>query len=550
MPKNASLKYCPLCLKTDKEFFGESFWHRVHQLPEVLVCPTHNVFLVDTHLPSIGFLSYITLEKYLKQYPSIDHIVLDGCNIMHNHLRNIAQDSYWLLVNQPKIKDLPSLRREIKMLFKNSLWINERSGTIQKKIFKEAFVNYYSYDFLEKINCSLSESKFDWLNSLTRNSFRQPPINPLRALLVFRFLGQSAESFFTSPKSPLPPKKSFGPGPWPCLNMVSNHYMSTTIQTVKFDESRKDAPGLFECPLCGYTYRYRASTPNKIGIVKYGSVWEDNLMEMADARLSYSSISEELSLSASEIGAKIRKIKMKKGITTAKLSGKSTKSLESIEIIRQKHREHWQNIISTNTDLSITQLMRKFRITYEWLQKYDQEWLREHKPPSQLYADWEARDNEYLQSAKKVVSSLLCDPYPIRLSMSTIYGEMGLSYYLDFKKLPHTREYLESVVESPEDYAIRRLKWAAQQFIDEGIVPSKYQLLKRAKISRSWWEARIGPQINMIFSSIPIMISDNETYLGEAAATINQQTPFIRNYPLMYGYSCLIPLIIITYPIF
>lgn len=523
MPKNASLKYCPLCLKTDKELFGESYWHRVHQVPEVLVCPTHNVFLVDTHLPSIGFLSYITLEKYLKQCPAIDHIVLDGCNIMHAHLRNIAQDSYWLLLNQPKSKDLPSLRREIKLLFENSAWINEMSGTTQRKKFKEAFVNYYSSDFLEKINCSLAKGKLDWFNSLIRDSVRQPPINPLRCLLFFRFFGQSAKSFFTSERTSLPTKRPFGSGPWPCLNRVSSHYMDSTIQIVNYNESRRDAPGTFECPLCGYTYRYRASSPNKISVVKYGPVWEKSLFDMADdPSITNNDICEKFSFSISGIRPHIRKLKMKKEANPLiKPCGTSPRFLKSKETKTQKYRELWKKARNDYPNLSVTQLSKKFRGIFEWLWRYDQEWLNEHKPSSFLMSDWNVKDKKYLQSAKNAVSSLLSYHNPIRLSMSTIYGKMGLDYYLDLKKLPYTREYLESVVEAPEDFVIRRLKWATQQFVNEGVAPSRYQLLERAKIHKYYWEERIGGQVDMVLSSIPHMISDYKAYLREAAATLN-----------------------------
>lgn len=37
----APLRYCPLCFKEDMENYGESYWHRIHQIPAVTVCPKH-----------------------------------------------------------------------------------------------------------------------------------------------------------------------------------------------------------------------------------------------------------------------------------------------------------------------------------------------------------------------------------------------------------------------------------------------------------------------------------------------------------------------------
>ena len=35
------LKYCPLCVAEDRKKYGETYWHRVHQVRNMLICPTH-----------------------------------------------------------------------------------------------------------------------------------------------------------------------------------------------------------------------------------------------------------------------------------------------------------------------------------------------------------------------------------------------------------------------------------------------------------------------------------------------------------------------------
>lgn len=42
------LRYCPMCLQEDKERYGESYWHRTHQLPSVNVCPKHHCYLCNS----------------------------------------------------------------------------------------------------------------------------------------------------------------------------------------------------------------------------------------------------------------------------------------------------------------------------------------------------------------------------------------------------------------------------------------------------------------------------------------------------------------------
>lgn len=42
------LKYCPLCVQEDRDKYGEAYWHRQHQIRNMLVCPKHNCYLEKT----------------------------------------------------------------------------------------------------------------------------------------------------------------------------------------------------------------------------------------------------------------------------------------------------------------------------------------------------------------------------------------------------------------------------------------------------------------------------------------------------------------------
>lgn len=45
------LRYCPLCVKEDRELYEETYWHRSHQLYGVNVCGKHGCYLVDSEVP-------------------------------------------------------------------------------------------------------------------------------------------------------------------------------------------------------------------------------------------------------------------------------------------------------------------------------------------------------------------------------------------------------------------------------------------------------------------------------------------------------------------
>ena len=45
------IKYCPECVKEDREKYGETYWHRAHQIPKIRVCPKHRCFLENSEIP-------------------------------------------------------------------------------------------------------------------------------------------------------------------------------------------------------------------------------------------------------------------------------------------------------------------------------------------------------------------------------------------------------------------------------------------------------------------------------------------------------------------
>lgn len=76
MPKQKNgegryLRYCPVCAKEDRKRYGETYWHRVHQMPGICVCPEHGCYLVESTVkisgkasPGLVAAELIVPEKY------------------------------------------------------------------------------------------------------------------------------------------------------------------------------------------------------------------------------------------------------------------------------------------------------------------------------------------------------------------------------------------------------------------------------------------------------------------------------------------------------
>lgn len=63
--KARCLRYCPLCASDDREQYGEAYWHRIHQMIGIPVCPVHGCYLVDSSVIISGKAapSLVTAEE-------------------------------------------------------------------------------------------------------------------------------------------------------------------------------------------------------------------------------------------------------------------------------------------------------------------------------------------------------------------------------------------------------------------------------------------------------------------------------------------------------
>ena len=47
-PNSEWMRYCPLCASEDREKYGETYWHRSHQIRNVNICPKHKCHLINS----------------------------------------------------------------------------------------------------------------------------------------------------------------------------------------------------------------------------------------------------------------------------------------------------------------------------------------------------------------------------------------------------------------------------------------------------------------------------------------------------------------------
>ncbi len=280
IPPHKWLRYCPACVESDRSQFGEAYWHRLHQVPGVEVCPKHAVFLEDSTAARgpqrQAFLSAERVVQPTRPRPATG-------SPLDSFLKDIAVCIDQLLDHTFSSPGLPFFQKQYFALLDQHGFITI-NGRLRAVEFLKALTEYYPPSLLALLHCELSQTRQVEAEWPVRLPFARRAQHPLHHILVVRFLGVPLETFLRFPvHAPCP----FGKGPWPCLNPVCEQFRVPCIMNyAKREKSAKDHPvGLFACSSCGFTYS-RAGPDGSAEdafrrdrIPSYGRLWEIKLCE-------------------------------------------------------------------------------------------------------------------------------------------------------------------------------------------------------------------------------------------------------------------------------
>jgi hypothetical protein len=355
------------------------------------------------------------------------------------------------------------------------------------------------------LGCKIDERiDENWLVRLVRKPDNAQ--HPLHHLLLMHFLGHSVETFFDVPST----RRPFGDGPWPCLNPASNHYQQYQIQQCQVDYSphvHSRPVGTFSCA-CGFTYVRTGpdASPEdcyKFSKVKsFGFVWEERLRLLwGDKTVSLRGIARQLGVDP----LTVKRHAMRIGLVFPRPVG-TCLPLKEAQKLRgcnphipepdrvEQYRSKWLATLKAEPEAGIMILRQKVPKVYSWLYKNDREWLKRNEPPPKSRGsrqftpvDWESRDIQIVSEVQCAVTLLTQKTdKPKRITLSAIGRNIGqlalLQQHLD--RLPQSASLLAQSVESRVEFAVRRIQWTVEQFLQEDTNPSRWTLVKRAGIAR------------------------------------------------------------------
>jgi hypothetical protein len=502
----AYLRFCQGCVKEDREKIGETYWHRIHQVTGVEICPRHQVFLKPS---TVSWLErnrdekYITAEKGIAPIPE-KACKVDMSNRDHSILLKIADNAAWLLNWQGPSPGSEILRERYYNLLLKSGYAYY-NGRIRTTKLLNNFVEFYTPDLLAELQCEIGNVGECWLLRIVRSHKATIVQHPLRHLLLIIFLGYTAEEVFTK----FIPYKPFGEGPWPCLNRAASHYQQLVITECPVTDSiakhKTGVPmGTFKCG-CGFIYTRRGPDRSEKdsfrfdNVISYGPVWEKSLREQwLDPTLAISEIANNLGVIPLTVIRHAIRLKLpshrqsRNSVPIAKEKlEKYSKTRRTLENSLQPRRSEWLSAIKANPKAGRRQLQSLAYYTYWWLRRNDPEWLEEHMPqsrkppPPPIRVDWKKEDADLLPGVEKAIISIkLAGGRPIQITLCEIVRRVGHKYWLERcrHKLPLTSATLDRYLEPYEDYLVRRVRWAADFYLEVGIRPTLYQLKRRAGV--------------------------------------------------------------------
>jgi hypothetical protein len=266
------LRYCHVCAREDIVKYGEPYWHRLHQLQEMVYCTKHLIRLTNSCIP---------MRKTTTSFHAASNeIILDNTNdYAYDELAchkekflTVARESEWLLNHGMAVDWNFDFHAKYKQLLRE-LDIVTIQGVSDYDLIVDRFNEYWGESFLKTLSSTMLDNR-DWIRQLYAAQIKT--FKPIYHILLMCFLRNSVKAFLESDSSDNP----FGEEPWPCENPICTHHHADGCRNTKIRYVNGVATGFFQCDGCGMIYK-RLKRKGKTGdiiIVDYGHLWKERML--------------------------------------------------------------------------------------------------------------------------------------------------------------------------------------------------------------------------------------------------------------------------------
>ncbi|MEC1759897.1 TnsD family Tn7-like transposition protein [Schinkia azotoformans] len=189
---NQKLKYCPICYRNDLDSNGESYWRRLHQIPQIYYCLEHDVLLKTSPI--------LCVDSKTTYHCADDEICSD--EILED---NFPSEYKRLNIEYAKIADI-LLNNKYQGKEKNffidyyvdrlqEIQLISKDGRVKSKELGVKFLDFFSSEYLGFMKSDLDlNNRTNWLRRFLRKEGCNK--SPIRHILFLQFLGIEVGELF------------------------------------------------------------------------------------------------------------------------------------------------------------------------------------------------------------------------------------------------------------------------------------------------------------------------------------------------------------------
>jgi len=176
------LRYCPLCAADDIKKYGETYWHRSHQLSEMLYCVKHEVRITN----SVALLN----DASTKYNPASSAIKLDCAPDMHDDLDphkdkllKIGRECKWLIEHGLGVDWSVNGYEKYWRLLRDKGLASIKGYCNDHNVINKSFFDYWGKGFLDALFDNIGIPRFEsWYHKFGQTQVSK--FTPLYHILV------------------------------------------------------------------------------------------------------------------------------------------------------------------------------------------------------------------------------------------------------------------------------------------------------------------------------------------------------------------------------
>ncbi len=455
------LRHCPECALIDQEENGFAYWHREHQLPSSLVCPSHNAPLLQSGIRTDG-TGWSCLHLPLDQRdhgPGPTPLVVDSPPL----LQQLAKLGSQALQDDAKSIDPQSLRHAYLHGLKQNGLLTPSGKVRAIELIDRLEKVYRPIACLPPFDRIATPNSLEGLLKLVRKP--RGPSNPISHLLLINFLFGSWELF---------------------KNVLS---WEMDISAPSPSESTYPATAISEpCPP-EYLSKQLATISSRVsaGECSLTKACRDENVDIGTAmrwlsRLGWQNLPKRPKKLTPELHTKVGMlldrglplvhIERELGLSKSTIDRLCSETPEQLlrwkaanhEWKRAKYRQAFLNALGSRTELARKDAQRLEGAGYSWLYRHDRTWLSGHlsSPPIVLRrkpirrrerVNWLDRDEECSQAIASLGQGIQLESWERKKAQAILRRLPKLSFSPRLDRLPKSKaaisELLVALIQAP-----------------------------------------------------------------------------------------------------